>query len=606
MLGFCGAYYFKDLSHSSFQELDLMSLAFQDRSFENRYQNKNFYWRVFDGEHDKTSAEYTEDKESDKGKINAAVFGSMAMSGVEVSGHSFSEVKNFVENNFVKNKFDALAKINGNWVIALRNEDSLILSRDPVGIQTLYYIKTDRAVYFSTHLSAFECLPCNKKINFKSLARFLHFFYIPCPETIYEDIKCVPVGQAVEINSKEIKFHQFANTRFGQRSSIADKEKTSEIIKEQLPKFEELLVETVRLRTAQSGRTAIFLSGGKDSSALAIAAAKIDPKKYLAVTVGFEDSAVDETDDARLVAEHFGLEHLVLKFSAEDYASSVEEYIKIQGQPHAEIAGLPLFLAAKKLPPDVGVILDGTGNDYYMGIPASLRYNIYLKFPVVRFFVKLLPKFLINFLPAKASRGVNFFRKPFREIFLYWNGWSEEEIKNIFGWDGEFENTELAKLVKSRPDWDSTDLKTEAICKIWEPDNAYRKVVAAGNFYGITVRFPFADISLSDFFKTLPSELCYRGMLNKVLLREFMARYLPKEILEKPKGSFVFNPHILLSADDYQLTKKYLNYEKLKYLKIKDIDTCLHLIKKYIDGEEKLADKVWPLFFLSVWVGNKK
>jgi asparagine synthase (glutamine-hydrolysing) len=369
-----------------------------------------------------------------------------------------------------------------------------------------------------------------------------------------------------------------------------------------LRRLDDTLTSAVKERTASSGRTAIFLSGGKDSSSLCIAASKLDLRKYLAVTVGFDDASVDESADAADVAQHLGIEHVVLKFSADEYAGALADYVRVHGQPFGDPAGLAMYLALKHFPADVEAILDGTGDDAYMGIPLDPVEAIYLRMPFFRRIARAAPEGVLRLLPKRIARGIGRFRKSREERFVSWNGWPESEILARFGLDAALAGTEMSRLSKSPEADEGVEFKTRAICRIWEPEAAYRKSAQPANQLGIPIGFPLADARLVALFSVLPKSLCFQGCTNKVLLREYMARHLPSNIVGKPKGSFEFDTDRFLRDENHLVLRRYLLDGASGCCRHAGLAGADPIVRSYMRGNPALSCRVFALVLLSVWL----
>jgi asparagine synthase (glutamine-hydrolysing) len=92
-----------------------------------------------------------------------------------------------------------------------------------------------------------------------------------------------------------------------------------------------------------------------------------------------------------------------------------------------------------------------------------------------------------------------------------------------------------------------------------------------GLLCGVTIRRPFADIDVCEFFLSLPAELKFPDKKSKTLMRRMLRGRLPDQILDR-RDKTVFNDY-LMSKIDYASLRKYLlnptvrlpgvNYERL-------------------------------------------
>ena len=79
-------------------------------------------------------------------------------------------------------------------------------------------------------------------------------------------------------------------------------------------------------------------------------------------------------------------------------------------------------------------------------------------------------------------------------------------------------------------------LQTEVVCGVWSPHTSYRKAVYLAHALGRGIRLPFIDDRLASFVNGLPEQLKSRDGVNKQIIRAYMRRNLPREIVEKPKS----------------------------------------------------------------------
>ena len=175
------------------------------------------------------------------------------------------------------------------------------------------------------------------------------------------------------------------------------------------------------------GRVALSLSGGKDPSTLAVALSKICPERTLAFTVGMTDQRYDEGNDAATVCKALGIEHFKHVASDQELASGVKDFTAARDQPVGDLAALPYYLAMKALPEDCGVILDGSGNDYYFGCNIAWKLTrLQQRLRIQRAMPGPLWKMLLWGMSHTTNRTrlADTWRKPVEEAFCGWEGWT--------------------------------------------------------------------------------------------------------------------------------------------------------------------------------------
>ena len=454
---------------------------------------------------------------------------------------------------FASGAAEEIQEINGSWAgIVWCRDGRLRCARDAPGIATLYasavpggaLIATDLRVFFRSGLFG---------LDEQGLAEFLHYLYVPAPRTALAGVSAVLPGHVWDLSSPG-RQTRFAPSRFsrGATDRVGDEE-----IARELPTFEQHLRRAVADSLPERGRIALAISGGKDSSALAIALSQLCPERVLAFNVGSDDPRADEASDAALVCRTLGLAFTSYTPTDGDLAEGLGDFVAVQEQPMGDPAALPYYLAMRRLPEDCRYIFDGTGNDYYFGVlNVSKGHNYDLRRRVSRF----VPETLWPLVPRLMAYGPHWMRRlardwrlPIEEAFVAWHGWSDADLQPLTGNDVAFDDTRLWQVMRESMtaggEW--LELLSEVIAQVWEPHTAYRKAVFFAEATGRQVRFPFADLRLSRYIRPLPQGMKVNAGRNKVLLRAYLARYLPSEILDKPKHAFVFDLGRVLRNPQY-------------------------------------------------------
>lgn len=474
-------------------------------------------------------------------------------------------------NNLSCSDLSKLNNINGNWIIAVieKNRQNFFVARNPSGVGKVY-CDTD-GLMVSDSLACFK----SREFDNNSIAIFLNLLYIPPPRTIFKNIICIPQGHAVVVKNKIHKVARFNKPIW--ETINAEVPNISE--KDAFNRFEEKLINAIS-RHVSSEPTALLLSGGKDSSTLAVAA-KLAGKNISAVNIAFKDIKVDESTSAKHLCEYLGTPFKSYLFGDLDYLKSFDDTVLMMDQPFCDPTVFPINLLMNSLKKDFKIVLDGTGNDVYFGIPLS-EYE--KKFYNIKKFLpesarRMLDKYS-HVCPKRFDILLNKLSAPIYDMFIYWDAFSSKEILEILGHEynprKEVFNV-LSKMYKKEP----IVLKSSVLSGMWEPENVFMRTSLSAASNGITPRFPFTDNLLRDFVaQHIPSNLKYNGTTNKILLRKFMQKHLPDSILHKPKGYFIFDTDILLKSNNFELINRHRDF-KHHLFKSKAIDS---IINEYING----------------------
>lgn len=514
-------------------------------------------------------------------------------------------------SDYAREGLGALRVLNGMWAAVMVDVASgaAIFARDVTGVETLYVSASGQQIAFASDLRLLARLGLCHQLDEQALAEFLHFLYVPAPRTAYRNICAVLPGHALKISTTGMQQQRFAPPRFVKGEPIGDATAVQQAIEQHLPGFEERLLTAVRQSLPRKGRVVLLLSGGKDSSALAIAASQVAPDRVTTLTVGALDAEVDESADAAALAAFLGLFHQTYTPSSDELVQGVQDMVLCQDQPFGDPASLPLFLALRSLPQDVTCIWDGTGNDYYFGSvrPSPLQRNqtaIRLK--------RLMPGILWQMFLRALSMGPARFRsqasewgRPLAEVTASWCGWTLDELSGLCGREVSFSETSFWRLIETSDpaDWETT--YTELMGTVWSPHAAFRKGVHLAHECGLAIRYPFIDNRLAEYVCHLPQDLKYQGYTNKILLRAYLAKYLPEKLLLKPKGSFVFGLNHLLQWNNGEWPHTLHTKGSLQVLPHWSPSSIEQILACYARNPVEFADRVYALCLLATWAESR-
>ncbi len=464
------------------------------------------------------------------------------------------------------------------------------------GKNKIFYHRRVDSIKILGGLTDSECF----KIDIDGIKSYFHYLYVSPPRTILREVRSVFPGGSISCIKNEFYIENgdlcYKSVKNNTYSHDRNDEPSGNIIED----YENQLIATLKKFLDINKKTALFLSGGKDSSVLAVGA-KLAGHSLDCVTIGFDKKSVNETEDARLVAKALGFPFRDLRFTDQEYCDLWPDFIRAMDQPMGDPAALPVFAAFKKLKDEYSVFWDGSGNDGYFGSVVSMDDKIgwYLNryFPAIR----LLPWSLIpEGISYKLDTYRRIFTRPRPEQFVNWNGWTSDEIVQIFGSRPDFSELLIYRYYKKLQNPES--LKTLSSSYMWAPETVFRKTVDFAQHFGVEVEFPFLDEEFVQYHHSLPGEAKRRGKVNKVILRKLIEKHLPPEITHKKKACFVFPREILLKNKDYKLINHYIKKEYLEICGVKNSDPIFKSIDEYLKGNNKFEDRVWCVFVLCSWI----
>lgn len=436
------------------------------------------------------------------------------------------------------------------------------------------------------------------EVSRQSLAWYLRYFYIPAPFTIYDKVSSVLPGHIQGIFAVQKLETLVADPAF------FSKEHDALISVDFEDQFERLMKSCCSAAIKdRKGKRGLLLSGGKDSSGLAIAVALLE-ESVDCLTIGFPKDQYCERSDAESVVQSLGLSGKVQDVLPAMAREQWEQFCKIIGQPMGDPAALPLWCGLTSSFSDYDVILDGTGNDSYFGLTPPLKSctGWYLKRLLWRLrldsvFCMAWQRLFNGKFPKISSNAQEFYvsRRGFERNVLevaFSNGLSWEELP-IFD----------AYPLQETP----SGHMTHTVCSLWEPEAAYRKLIQLASVRGLSVRYPYLNPDLREFVQAVPERLRHDKGRNKILLRALLNKHLPERINKKPKGSFVFPLDLILGHADMPYMDSFYRASAWEEFGMAAWWPIFQpVLQAYRDGQSANKSKVYALFVLFSWMMQEK
>jgi asparagine synthase (glutamine-hydrolysing) len=439
---------------------------------------------------------------------------------------------------------DALPDLNGMFAFALWDAigGRLLLARDRAGIKPLYYAPLpDGGVVFASELSALVQHPAIRRVlDPRGLQSYFFCDYFHPPYTLLEGVRKVPAGHAVEWKAGRLgEPRPYWRLRFGALDAPGSVETLAERTWSRLDRC----VERQLMSDVPVG---VFLSGGIDSSCVAVLAQQRYDRKLKTFSIAFEDPTFDESEHARLIARQIGSEHVEERLNAHNLIDVVDVALSRLDEPLADPSYLPTFLLSRLASQHVKVVLGGDGGDELFGGYPTYRAHQYAR--------------LFRFVPGRGGplHGVvGALRESDRYQSLEWKlkrfvlRWDDDDVRRHLRW---MSNLDLADLAIALPRTAATfpppldgehpagGDRLETILALdfstYLSGSVLTKVDRASMGHGLEVRPPFLDNEMIDWAYSVPSSFKVRAGHTKVVLRRAAEGHLPESILHRPKKGF--------------------------------------------------------------------
>ena len=476
------------------------------------------------------------------------------------SNHSDTEV---LLNGYKEWGEDLPIHLNGMWAFCIFDtiKRKLFLSRDRFGEKPLFYKIENDTLIFSSELNFFKNINnLNVEINFKNIQKYCGYGFFPKNTTPYLKIYKLESGHNLVIdmlskNNKISKYWEYKTEPDFKKNMI---DWTMEI------RF--LLNKSVKERMIADVPVGVFLSGGLDSSIIALLAGN-ENKKINTFSIGFDQEEFDETKYSNLISKKINSEHHNFKIKIKKIDQINSLFLNKIDEPISDSSLISYFSLCKLASSKVKVVLGGDSADELMGGYDTFKAMRYLNIMKILKIDKINPLGLFFLRKLKNQYG-NMNLKFKLERFLRFSGnnlgyanpqWispmTSDEITEILNIKTSNEDIyEDALELWNQSNLDNIDKSIEYYSKIFLQDQILVKTDRLSMMHGLEVRSPFLDYDLID---------CLRKIPNKYKLNNNISKYILKKTFENDFGrDFVFRKKMGFSAP---MAKWMIDSKKIKF-----------------------------------------
>lgn len=522
-----------------------------------------------------------------------------------------------------------LKRLNGMFAFALwdKAERTLFLARDRMGEKPLYYGCSGGSFLFGSELKSLSAHPhWQGDVDRNALTLYLRHNYIPAPWSIYQGISKLPpahfviVREAGQVVSEPRCYWDLR--KIATRGSV-DSNASPEVLIDEL---EELLRDAVARRMTADVPLGAFLSGGFDSSAVVALMQAQSNRPVKTFTIGFHEKNYNEAEHAKAVAMHLGTDHTELYVTPGEAMAIIPQLPTIWDEPFSDSSQIPTLLVCKLARQHVTVSLSGDGGDelfcgysrYTQGyqiwramslLPIPLRRAVgglmqAIPGAPLESLVRFLPKrfqvpHLADRLPKlaeviKESSGELYYRR----LVSHWKNPSavvRGGVEPLTLFDMQ---ERLPKLPGLREQMMYLDSLT------YLPDDILTKVDRASMAVSLEGRVPLLDHRVVEFSWRVPTSLKVRDGKGKWLLREVLYRYVPRELMERPKMGFGVPIDAWLRGPLREWGEELLDEKRLREEGFFDPAPIRKMWHEHVAGHHRWHYYLWDVLMFQAWLEN--
>jgi asparagine synthase (glutamine-hydrolysing) len=381
--------------------------------------------------------------------------------------------------------------------------------------------------------------------------------------------------------------------------------------------IEDLIDDAVHRRLEADVPLGCFLSGGVDSSLIAHFAKKHKPDLHT-FSVKMPDPRYDESHHAEQVAAHIGTDHSTLDCDPKP-AEDLIHLIGTLGQPFADSSILPTYWVSKAAREHVKVAIAGDGGDElfigyerYMAARFLGRHWRWLRLLPPGILKRFHPKSRLHKLGRLGDMARDFRRLG---MIAMESLFTLPEIEALAPaivhprWKcSSDEGHTVSERILLAESWGSSDDALSSLRDFdlgqYLADDLLRKVDTASMACALEVRCPFLDRDLAAAVLAMPIDELIPGGKRKGLLRNIARKYLPREVVDRPKMGFAI-PIGEWFRSDYGSMKTLLLDHLQSAEPFGPISLNRRTVQRFIDehmsGKRDHGQRLFALLTLSIW-----
>ena len=550
-------------------------------------------------------------------------------------GHSDTEV--LLASFVAWGVSETLQRVVGMFSFVLwdKYEGCLTLARDRFGEKPLYYgwvnKEGQQSFLFGSELKALNKFPgFSGLIDRGALALYFQYCTVPSPYSIYQDVFKLQPGHILTLYEKGLKNKDVKIEPYWNLSDIARKGSSNPIESdvEAIERLDSVLRDSVAQQSEADVPLGAFLSGGVDSSTIVALMQAQSNRPIETFTIGFEDIKFDESRYAKAVAQHLGTNHHELYVTSDDALNIIPSIPELYDEPFSDSSQIPTYFVCKAARKKVTVALTGDGGDELFGgynrhlwsqriwnkldwMTPILRRSLgkaVLQLPVTSW------DFLNSTLPDRYSvahfgnkvhnlahrlKNVNNQNDLYKSLVSTW----PQNIGLVLG-------AEYLPTLSGDTGIVSGINEPEQCMMLWDsltylPDDILTKVDRAAMGVSLETRVPFLDHRVAELAWRFPLHMKIRDGKGKWVLRQVLRKYVPDELIERPKAGFGVPVGQWLQGPLREWAEELLSPKRIQRDGYLDYRLIQETWAQHLSGRYDWSERLWSVLMFQSWLDRQ-
>jgi asparagine synthase (glutamine-hydrolysing) len=534
-------------------------------------------------------------------------------------GHSFQSTSDteVILHSFQQWGKEAVYKFNGMFAFVIYDTQNhkLYCYRDKAGVKPFYYYWDGSTFLFSSELKAFHVHPGFKKeIDANALGLFFQYGYIPAPHCIFKNAMKLLQGHFLEFDLNQRKL---AQNKYWDVNDAYQKPKVKISDEDAKSETEKLLLSAFQYRMVADVPVGVFLSGGYDSTAVTALLQANMSSRLKTFTIGFHEQNFNEATYAKQVAAHLGTEHTEYYCTQQEAKDILPQLPFFYDEPFGDSSAIPTILVSRLARKDVTVSLSADAGDEvfagYERYPVLISMSkklAYFPEPVKKAIAGAMGLLNPSQIPLLNKRPLIDLRyEKLRKVI----GCSDaaELLRSMSTIINEQQTKELLRTFEKSPEtyFDEKSLSGNGLLdqllakdyKTYMADDILTKVDRATMSCSLEGREPFLDYRIIEWVATLPDDFKIRNGTKKYLLREIVHKYVPKQMMDRPKMGFGVPIKEWFKSELAEYFNQYLSKAKIESQGLVNYNVVKVWLENYNSGRTEYINHLWYLLMFQMW-----
>ncbi len=537
--------------------------------------------------------------------------------GHQFKSHSDTEV---IVHAYAEWGTDCIQKFIGMFAFVIydENKNEIFGCRDRAGVKPFFYYQKNDLFLFSSELKAIVAHPAfEKNIDLDAVGAYMQYGYVPTPHCIFEDTYKLKPGHyfTYNITQKEFNIHQYWN--------VYDAYNKAELkidLPEAIAETEKLLLNAFQYRMVSDVPVGVFLSGGYDSACVTALLQKSNTEKIKTFTIGMPDAGLDEAPFAKQIAKHLGTDHTEFYCTEKEALDIIPELPYYYDEPFADSSAIPTTLVSRIAKEKVTVALSADGGDeifagynHYQSLQKNNDRLNRIPFKARKPMASIMNAIKPSNIPV-IGKNKNFVSKYLKLAELLKNpSYGNLVLSNtkLFT-DAEIKQSFIAAINSNIPTaFKSKELKENRFSLLhynmaidyqtYLPDDILQKVDRAGMSVSLEGREPFLDHRVIEWAAQLPQNFKIKNAEKKYIIKEIVHKYLPKQMMDRPKMGFGIPINKWLKEDLKMFVDEYLSDDFIEKQNIFQLKEIKNIKDTFYKQNHTASDKIWYLLMFQMW-----